>query len=116
MKPIKSFFEFELPITVNSKKLFIQIGVTDILIGNDGIGSYEFWGAMCSDSGSNYVEAFTTVYLFAWSERRQRMVRISNRLHKLIDWSDEILEAVNGPIMNALYEHDYRQRHHALKE
>lgn len=34
----------------------VHIEVTSV--GNDGIGSYEFWGARGYDKGSNYVEEF----------------------------------------------------------
>lgn len=28
----------------------------DYTIGNDGIGSYEYWGARCYDAGTDYIE------------------------------------------------------------
>lgn len=31
----------------------------DCIIGNDGIGPYEYWGAKCYDAGINYIEEVT---------------------------------------------------------
>ena len=44
-------------------KIETEVNVT---IGNNGIGSYEYWGAKCFDRGTDYVEEFELEDLHAW--------------------------------------------------
>ena len=108
IKPLKEVFEFEQTVNVNGHNLRVQFGVTEVFIGNDGIGEYEFWGARGYDRGTDFVESFVMTHLFAWSERRQRMVRVSPRLKKLIDFSEELCMAISDPIMGILGERENR--------
>jgi hypothetical protein len=60
--------------------------IVEVFIANDGIGPYEYWGAKCYDSGTDYVEEF-----------------IADNISE-DELSDELYEIVCDVLINILWE------------
>ena len=54
MKTYKTKNTLKLPLDIHESQE-IEVDIT-YHIGNDGIGKYEYWGAICYDHGPDYVE------------------------------------------------------------
>lgn len=58
--PTSGDYDTDCAILTGFMKRFAELHEPDISIQNDGIGSYEFWGAPGYDRGTNYAEVENT--------------------------------------------------------
>lgn len=67
----------------------------DYTIGNDGIGSYEYWGAKCYDAGTDYIEdvVITSIEVFKSFPKKDKngnIIKNKNGSISMKDISKEI--------------------------
>jgi len=77
---------FEIVREYAVKGIYLEVYVDAEIgsIGNDGIGSYEFWGARGFDKGHDYVEDFTVEGVTVFQPKTSKGVKPSARLLKVL--------------------------------
>jgi hypothetical protein len=80
--------------------------IVNAYIGNDGIGSYEYWGATGFDKGMNYVEEFTIEDILL-NDKTIEDANLFSRISKMLEESDSFSQSVDEAF-GKYDEEDYR--------
>jgi hypothetical protein len=109
--------KFQRSYEIDETEYEVEFEVSKIEIGNDGIGSYEFWGQKGFDRGTDFVEEFKVENLqvkLADSPYLLNPVYLADRItieriKDIINDDDVVQERLNEHFIHRKGERDYEE-------